>query len=86
MSSWGVSRRSLFHQGSLLAAAQALGGGCSGPRPPRRCNSATSTVPSALRAGDQRRGTFTIITGSTTLPEVKKAMDEASRGSSIWTS
>jgi L-seryl-tRNA(Ser) seleniumtransferase len=26
------------------------------------------------------RGTFTIITGSTTLPEVKKAMDQASRG------
>ena len=26
------------------------------------------------------RGTFTIITGSTTLPEVKRAMDEASRG------
>ena len=25
------------------------------------------------------RGTFTIITGSTTLPEVKKAMEEASR-------
>ena len=25
------------------------------------------------------RGTFTIITGSTTLPEVKRAMDEASR-------
>ena len=25
------------------------------------------------------RGTFTIITGSQTLPEVKKAMDEASR-------
>src|SRR5262249_53486994 len=26
------------------------------------------------------RGTFTIITGSTTLPEVKRAMDQASRG------
>ena len=25
-------------------------------------------------------GTYTIITGSTTLPEVKRAMDEASRG------
>src|SRR5258708_13474391 len=32
-----------------------------------------------VRPGINARGTFTIITGSTTLPEVKRAMDEASR-------
>jgi L-seryl-tRNA(Ser) seleniumtransferase len=33
-----------------------------------------------VRAMINARGTFTIITGSTTLPEVKRAMDQASRG------
>ena len=71
-----VSRRDLFRQGSLLAAAQALG------RP---------AAAAPLSFGDDMyrsigvrpvinaRGTFTIITGSQTLPEVKHAMDLASR-------
>jgi D-glucosaminate-6-phosphate ammonia-lyase len=73
------SRRDLFRQGSLLAAAQALG------------SSVESAVAAPLDIGPNlyrsigvrpvinARGTFTIITGSTTLPEVKRAMDEASR-------
>jgi L-seryl-tRNA(Ser) seleniumtransferase len=75
----GVSRRDLFRRGGLLAAAQALGG------------SVKNAVAGPLDLGSDMyrsigvrpvinaRGTFTIITGSTTLPEVKKAMDQASR-------
>jgi uncharacterized pyridoxal phosphate-dependent enzyme len=72
-------RRDLFRQGGLLAAAQALGGGI------RRAVAA----PLDFGAGMYRsigvrplinaRGTYTIITGSTTLPEVKRAMEQASR-------
>ena len=74
------NRRELFRQGGLLAAAQALGGSV------RRAIAA----PMELTANMYRsigvkpvinaRGTFTIITGSQTLPEVKRAMDQASRG------
>jgi len=75
----GYSRRDLFRHGSLLAVAQALG------------NTANNAVAAPLDGGADlyrsigvrpvinARGTFTIITGSTTLPEVKRAMDEASR-------
>jgi D-glucosaminate-6-phosphate ammonia-lyase len=75
----GYSRRDLFRRGSLLAVAQALG------------NTVNNAAAAALDIGPNlyrsigvrpvinARGTFTIITGSTTLPEVKRAMDEASR-------
>ena len=75
----GYSRRDLFRQGGLLAAAQALGG------------SVRQAVAAPLELGADMyrsigvrpvinaRGTFTIITGSQTLPEVKRAMDQASR-------
>jgi L-seryl-tRNA(Ser) seleniumtransferase len=75
-----MHRRDLFRRGALWAAAQTLG----------------TRVKQAIAApldfgGDvyrsigvrpmiNARGTFTIITGSTTLPEVKRAMDQASRG------
>src|SRR5882724_6257192 len=80
LSSWGVSRRTLFQQGGLLAAAQALGGGLQ-----RTASAAPLQLGNLYRSIGVRpvinaRGTFTIITGSTTLPEVKRAMDEASRG------
>src|SRR5947208_9468841 len=79
-SGWGVSRRTLFRQGGLLAAAQALGGGLQ-----RTASAAPLQLGNLYRSIGVRpvinaRGTFTIITGSTTLPEVKRAMDEASRG------
>src|SRR5437899_6573818 len=75
-----LSRRSLFRQGGLLAAAQALGGSLQ-----RTASAAPLQLGNLYRSIGVRpvinaRGTFTIITGSTTLPEVKRAMDEASRG------
>src|SRR2546430_2950479 len=80
LSSWGVSRRTLFQQGGLLAAAQALGVGLQ-----RTASAAPLQLGNLYRSIGVRpminaRGTFTIITGSTTLPEVKRAMDQASRG------
>jgi D-glucosaminate-6-phosphate ammonia-lyase len=74
-----LSRRSLFRQGSILAAAQALGGSLQ-----RTLSAAPLQLGNLYRSIGVRplinaRGTFTIITGSTTLPEVKRAMEEASR-------
>jgi L-seryl-tRNA(Ser) seleniumtransferase len=75
----GHSRRDLFRQGGLLAAAQALGGRL------QRAAAAPLELGSRLyqsigvRPILNARGTFTIITGSQTLPEVKRAMEEASR-------
>ena len=73
------SRRDLFRGGGLLAAAQALGGGAQ-----RASATPLDVGPNLYRSIGVRpiinaRGTFTIITGSQTLPEVKRAMDEASR-------
>jgi D-glucosaminate-6-phosphate ammonia-lyase len=73
------NRRDLFRKGGLLAAAGAMSGG------------SRATAAPAAAAGEiyrhigvspvvNCRGTFTIITGSQTLPVVKTAMDEASRG------
>jgi L-seryl-tRNA(Ser) seleniumtransferase len=75
----GFNRRDLFRQGSLLTIAGSL---------PAHAESTRASSSDA--AGDMYRsigvrplinskGTFTIISGSQTLPEVKKAMDEASR-------
>lgn len=77
-----LNRRDLFRRGGVLAAASGLAG------------VSTKTAVAAPAAGTEggalykaigvrpvvnARGTFTIITGSQTLPEVKKAMEEASR-------
>ena len=74
-----LSRRSLFRHGSVLAAAQALGASFQ-----RVASAAPLQLGNLYRSIGVRplinaRGTFTIITGSTTLPDVKKAMEEASR-------
>src|SRR3954464_14702358 len=72
-------RRDLFRQGGFLAAAQALGGRA------RQLAAAPLEIGSNLyrsigvRPIINARGTFTIITGSQTLPEVKRAMEQASR-------
>jgi L-seryl-tRNA(Ser) seleniumtransferase len=76
-----MSRRGLFRSGAVLAAA---GASAAIPEP-------VSAVPApALELGGNLyesigvtplvncRGTFTIITGSQTLPEVKRAMEQAS--------
>jgi seryl-tRNA(Sec) selenium transferase len=78
-SSLRLSRRALFQRSGMLAAGSALG---------TPLEETASAAP--MQLGDiyrsigvrpiiNARGTFTIITGSTTLPEVKRAMDEASR-------
>jgi L-seryl-tRNA(Ser) seleniumtransferase len=83
----GYSRRDLFRQGGLLTIAGAL--------PPIATTAKASSPNANTMAGVNAsaelyrsigvrpvinaRGTFTIISGSQTLPEVKQAMDEASR-------
>ena len=75
----GFSRRDLFRQGGMLAAAQALGGSV------QRVVAAPLEIGAnmyrsiGVRPLINARGTFTIITGSQTLPEVKRAMEQASR-------
>jgi D-glucosaminate-6-phosphate ammonia-lyase len=78
--SWGrISRRSLFRRGGVLAAGQAVGSLA------QHAEAAPLDIgPNLYRSIGVRpiinaRGTFTIITGSQTLPQVKLAMDEASR-------
>jgi L-seryl-tRNA(Ser) seleniumtransferase len=63
----------------MLAAIQALGGTLSKTAlaAPMQLGNLYRSI--GVRPVINARGTFTIITGSTTLPEVKKAMDEASR-------
>ena len=73
------NRRDLFRQGGMLAAAQALGGSV------QRAVAAPLEIGAnmyrsiGVRPIINARGTFTIITGSQTLPEVKRAMEQASR-------
>src|SRR4051794_30748264 len=75
----GFSRRDLFRQGGMLAAAQALGGSI------QRAVAAPLEIGAnmyrsiGVRPIINARGTFTIVTGSQTLPEVKRAMEQASR-------
>ena len=78
----GLSRRDLLHGGSLFAAAGAFTGRASSAwAAPAASAPATGNIYRAIgvRPVINSRGTFTIITGSQTLPQVKAAMDEASR-------
>ena len=74
------NRRDLVRRGSFMAMIGAVGGGV------RRLAAEPLEIGTNLyrsigvRPIINARGTFTIITGSQTLPEVKKAMEEASRG------
>ena len=78
--SWqGFSRRDLFRQGGLLAATQALGGSVRQALAAPLDFGAGMYRSIGVRPVINARGTFTIITGSRRLPEVKRAMDEASR-------
>ncbi len=74
-----LSRRAIFRRGGILAAAQALGMGIvrTARAAPMQLGNLYRSI--GVRPVINARGTFTIITGSTTLPEVKRAMDEASR-------
>ncbi len=78
-----LTRRTLFRQGGLLGLAGALP--LAGAEGPMGDSAAAESNPEdiyraiGVRPVINARGTFTIITGSQTLPAVKKAMDEASR-------
>ncbi|MDQ6678738.1 MAG: hypothetical protein M3Z09_15760, partial [Acidobacteriota bacterium] len=67
-----MRRRELFVAGGALAGLAAL---------PARAATAAKNIYRAIgvRPVVNARGTFTIITGSQSLPEVKRAMEEASR-------
>ncbi|MBZ5586653.1 MAG: hypothetical protein LAQ30_31595, partial [Acidobacteriia bacterium] len=75
----GHNRRDLFRRGGFTAAALAMAGQV------RRAAAAPLEYGARLyrsigvRPVLNARGTFTIITGSQTLAEVKRAMDDASR-------
>src|SRR3982751_5030550 len=75
----GVSRRDLFRQGGLLAAGRALGGSARQAAAAPLDFGANLYRSIGVRPVINARGTFTIITGSQTLPEVKRAMEQASR-------
>jgi D-glucosaminate-6-phosphate ammonia-lyase len=77
-------RRDLFERGGALLAGLGLTGRGRPAAGAQAATSSSSSGGSIYRAIGVRpvvngRGTFTIITGSQTLPEVKRAMDEASR-------
>jgi L-seryl-tRNA(Ser) seleniumtransferase len=74
------TRRQLFRWGAVLAAAQTLGGRLSRAAAAPLEYGANLYRSIGVRPLLNARGTFTIITGSQTLPEVKRAMDDASRG------
>lgn len=79
---FGSSRRELFRQGGLLTlvgALPALGETTARSAMTDDTRSAELYRSIGVRPLINARGTFTIITGSETLPEVKQAMDEASR-------
>ena len=70
-----INRRDLLKSSAVLAAAGQAGVAAAAV-PPTASNIYTSI---GVRPLINCKGTFTIISGSQTLPEVKRAMDEASR-------
>ncbi len=76
----GASRRELLRQTGILTLAGALP---AAGQPARNVTASTDKAGAIYRSIGvspliNARGTFTIITGSQSLPEVKKAMEEAS--------
>jgi D-glucosaminate-6-phosphate ammonia-lyase len=78
MPNW-FTRRALIRRGGLLAAIQAVAGNVKHAIAGPLDLGADMYRSIGVRPLINAKGTFTIITGSTTLPEVKKAMDVASR-------
>jgi uncharacterized pyridoxal phosphate-dependent enzyme len=74
-----LTRRDLFRSGGLLAATGLLRGANVPAAPPALNIGADIYESIGVRPVINCKGTFTIISGSLTLPEVKRAMDEASR-------
>jgi L-seryl-tRNA(Ser) seleniumtransferase len=93
MSSLGISRRELFRRGGLLGGLLALPGWLRGQTLAAAATADTAAAPvaGALRLGPDiyqsigvrpivnARGTYTILSGSLMLPEVRAAMDAAAR-------
>ena len=76
----GVNRRQLFRQGGMFAAAAAVFRGASSSASAAPLEFGKNIYESiGVKPVINCKGTFTIISGSQTLPEVKQAMDEASR-------
>ncbi len=76
----GLSRRELFRNGGLLAATGLFRGSASAASAAPGLEIGADIYKSiGVRPLINCKGTFTIISGSLTLPEVKRAMDEASR-------
>src|SRR6266404_3684846 len=74
-----VSRRELFRRGGTLAAlSTAVRGTAAAARPTLEIGK-NIYQSIGVRPVINCKGTFTIISGSQTLPDVKRAMDEASR-------
>jgi L-seryl-tRNA(Ser) seleniumtransferase len=73
------SRRDLFRAGGVVAAMQAVGGRIQRAVAAPLEIGANMYKSIGVRPLINARGTFTIITGSQTLPEVKRAMEQASR-------
>ena len=75
----GVNRRELFRRGGALAALAGANGRVA-PAAPATLEIGRDIYQSiGVRPLINCKGTFTIISGSQTLPDVKRAMDEASR-------
>ncbi len=74
-----ISRRSLFAGGGMLAAGGLLPRFQAAPAPAKLSVGPTIYESIGVRPIVNCRGTYTIISGSQSLPEVKKAMEEASR-------
>ena len=74
------NRRDLFRQSGALAVAASLPATAAVPATSKTTTASGDLYRSiGVRPVINARGTFTIISGSQTLPEVKHAMDEASR-------
>src|SRR5689334_10426731 len=76
----GLNRRDLFRRGGALAALAGVTRGIPAPAAPATLNIGPDIYQSiGVRPLINCKGTFTIISGSQTLPDVKRAMEEASR-------
>ena len=73
---FGFNRRDLFRRGGLMALAGGLGNGVKKLAAAPAEFGANLYRSIGVRPVINARGTFTIITGSQTLPEVKQAMDQ----------
>ena len=72
-----LTRRQLFHGGGLAALTGLFSGGTAGAKPLRYGAEIYQSI--GVRPVINCKGTFTIIGGSLMLPEVKQAMEDASR-------